>query len=205
MMAKLISIVLVVVLLLLAGCSNSNGVSTPEAEGTELHEVAGPGAEAPEATSVPVPTPTPTSTAPELPEDAVSIDSDIKPPEDTTWISPGKVFIEGLFPGARAEWTLSVHNGNDEDAPFLVTYKEPSHVEEGYDLPLAECPDWLVITETTPVLAPKETRDILIALDIPEDATISMDNWELWVSVKDASQEGTVQTQLASRVLVSMQ
>jgi hypothetical protein len=198
MTAKLISRVFVVGLLLLVGvllvvrCSNSDGVSNPEAEALE-------------ATSGVFTTLTPASTAAELPEDIVSIDSDTKPPEDTTWISPGKVFIEGLFPGARAEWTLVVHNGNDEDAPFLVAYKEPSHVEAGYELPVAECPDWLVITETTPVLAPKETRDILMALDIPEDAAIPADKWELWVSVKDASQEGTVQTQLASRVLVSMQ
>jgi len=61
-----------------------------------------------------------------------------------------------------------------------------------------------VIAETNPVLAPKETRDILIALDIPEDAAIPAEKWELWISVKDASQEGMVQTELASRVPVSM-
>ena len=204
MAAKLVLTVLVIGLLLLVGCSSSNGVSTPEAEVTELDEIEVPGEEAPEPTSLSIATPTPASTTSELPEDAVSIGGDLQPSEDATWISPGKVFIEDLFPGARAEWTLSVHNGNDEDAPFLVAYKEPSHVEAGYEPPLAESPDWVVIAETNPVLAPKETRDILIALDIPEDAAIPAEKWELWVGVKDASQEGMVQTELASRVLVSM-
>jgi hypothetical protein len=37
------------------------------------------------------------------------------PPElyDKIWISPGKVEVGNFFPGARAEYPLTIHNGND--------------------------------------------------------------------------------------------
>ena len=126
-----------------------------------------------------------------------------EPPLDRTWISPGKVQVGNFHPGARAEWNLLVHNGKNTTASFLVTYRYPNYVEEGYNFPTAEVQDWVIIADPTPVLAPKETRAISIVLEMPEDATAPGKLWEFWISVKDTTQTGMVVTELCSRWCVS--
>lgn len=126
------------------------------------------------------------------------------PPEDVTWISPGKVNIANFYPGARAEYPVTIHNGNDYECSFLVSYRYPDHVADGYSKPQSEAQDWVMVVDTTPVLAPYETRSILVVLAIPENAVVAEDNWEFWISVKDASQGGMIQTELCCRWLISM-
>lgn len=128
-----------------------------------------------------------------------------EPPMDRIWISPAKVHIGNFYSGARAEWNLSVHNGNDAVATFEVKYRTPDYVSGGYTEPPAETRNWVIIADSSPVLMPYETRDILIALDVPVAAVITADKWEFWISVKDVTQGGMIQTELCSRWLVQMQ
>lgn len=123
---------------------------------------------------------------------------------DRTWISPGKVHVGNFYPGARAEWSLSVHNGKDTATSFAITYRYPDHVGEGYVKPAVGVQDWVIIADPTPVLAPKETREILVVLAMPEDAVVFAPKWEFWISVMDTTQVGMVQTELCSRWLVTM-
>jgi hypothetical protein len=97
-----------------------------------------------------------------------------------------------------------VHNGKDSAASFLVAYRYPDSVGEGYVKPAKEVQDWVIIADPTPVIAPKETREILVVLEMPEDAAVFAPKWEFWISVKDTTQTGMVQTELCSRWLVSM-
>lgn len=127
------------------------------------------------------------------------------PPMDRTWISPAKVQIGNFYPGARAEWDLTVHNGDNTTAEFAVAYRTPDYVATGYSMPPAEASSWIIIADSSPVLMPYETRDILIALDVPVTAVIAANKWEFWISVKDVTQGGMVQTELCSRWLVAMQ
>ncbi len=127
-----------------------------------------------------------------------------EPPINVTWISPGKVNIGNFYPGARAEYYISIHNGGNTPATFSVTYRYPDHVGEQYVKPPLEVQNWIIIADMTPVIAPKQTMDILIVLEMPEDAVIFAPKWEFWISVKDTTQSGMVQTELASRWLVSM-
>lgn len=136
------------------------------------------------------------------PVDNTSVNGE--PPTDRTWISPAKVHIGNFYSGARAEWDLSVHNGNNAVAEFVVVYRIPDYTSEGYAKPSIEAKDWIIITDSNPVLMPYETRDILIALDVPVTAVITTDKWEFWISVKDVTQGGTIQTELCSRWLVVM-
>jgi len=128
------------------------------------------------------------------------------PPElyDKVWISPGKVNVGHFYPGARAEWPVTIHNGNDQPTEFSVTYKVPGSAEEGYVTAPEEAQDWIIIADPTPVLEAKETREVLIALVMPEGATAPAKKWEFWVAVRDVSQTGMVQTELACRWLVTM-
>lgn len=143
----------------------------------------------------------PANTAPTNGGPTVSYD---EPPADRTWISPGKVHISNFYPGARAEYPLTIHNGREEYCTFEISYKVPNRVEEGYAVAPANFGDWVIIADMTPILAPRETRDILIVVDMPKNATGYPMKFEFWVAVKDLSQTGAVRTEMASRWLVSM-
>lgn len=123
---------------------------------------------------------------------------------ENTWISPAKVQIANMYAGARAEWNLRMHNGNNVLATFAIKYRIADYTEAGYTKAPPEAESWVIIADASPVLMPYETRNILIALEIPINATITADNWEFWISVKETSQGGTVQTELCSRWLVQM-
>jgi hypothetical protein len=127
------------------------------------------------------------------------------PPElyDKTWISPGKVEVGNFYPGARAEYPLSIHNGNDEPAEFSVTYRVTNNTAEGYVSAPDEAQQWVIIADPAPVLAAKETREVLIAVEMPKGAE-APPKWEFWIAVKDVTQTGMVQTELACRWLVEM-
>lgn len=127
-----------------------------------------------------------------------------EPPEDRTWISPGKVQVGNFFPGARAEWGITIHNGADEDRRFKVEYRKADRVQEGFGFAPEGAKDWIIIANADPVLAPKETRDILVVLDLPIDAVVPP-KWEFWISVKDVSEKSMITTALCSRWLIYMQ
>jgi len=128
-----------------------------------------------------------------------------QPPEDQTWISPGKVHIANFYPGARAEYSMTIHNGGSKEASFAVAYRYPDHVGEGYSKPTEEVQEWVIVADATPLLAPRETRNVLVVLEMPKDAVEALGpRWEFWVSVKDLSQDGMVQTELCSRWFVHM-
>lgn len=122
---------------------------------------------------------------------------------DKTWISPAMVQIGNYYPGARAEWSLRLHNGGDTMAEFLVSYRYPDYIKEGYNTAPPEARDWVIITDPTPVLAPKETREILVVLAVPKDVVVTSKQWEFWVSVVEQT-GGMVRTEMCSRWLVSM-
>jgi len=127
------------------------------------------------------------------------------PPElyDKVWISPAEVDVGNFFAGARAEWPVRIHNGNDQPTKFSVTYSKPSTTAEGFVTAPNEAQDWVIIADATPVLAPKADKDVLIAVEMPKGAT-APEKWEFLIVVKDITQTGMVQTELACRWLVTM-
>lgn len=184
-MKRIILALIAVLLVLSVGCAQSNMPPADNPPGTD-------GVSSPDGGS----TPPGDSTNIVLPADA--------PPENVTWISPGKVNVSNFYPGARAEYPITIHNGNDFACTFNVTYRYPDHVGEGYSKPPAEAQDWVMVVDTTPMLAPQETREVLIVLEIPEGMVVIEQEWEFWVSVMDMSQTGTVRTELCCRWLISM-
>lgn len=106
--------------------------------------------------------------------------------------------------GATATWLLTIHNGKDEPAQFEVKYREPSKVEEGYVKAPSMIQDWVIISDPAPVLEAFETREVEIAVVMPEDAESPGPKWEFWIAVKDVTQGGMIQTELACKWLVTM-
>lgn len=177
-------VLVMVCMLVLVGCVGSGSVAVLE----------------------PSPTPTLTATPVGVAPAAsfASVTPSGEPPVDRTWISPGKVMISNFYPGARAEYPITIHNGELEDRVFSVTYRDPNHVAEGYVKAPAVVQDWVMVVDPTPVLGPRETRDILVVVEMPSDAEVFAEKWEFWVSIRDASQTGMVQTELSARWLVKM-
>jgi hypothetical protein len=128
---------------------------------------------------------------------------DNPPPEDVTWISPGKVTVTNFYPGATAEYPVTIHNGNNDFTSFSVNYRSPDNMATGYARPPAEVQYWVIIADETPILAPRETRDILVTLTMPANAAVFSEKWEFWISISDATQSGQVQTAMAIRWLIS--
>lgn len=141
------------------------------------------------------------------PEVEIPFDDEEFLPPDATWISPGKVHVGNYYPGARAEWPLTIYNSKDVEATFSVLYRYPDFVTEGYDKPPLEAGDWISICtdyEHTVTLKPQETRDVLVALVMPSDVIIESKKWEFWVGVTEVGRGGLVMTELAVRWLVRM-
>ena len=208
-----------------------------------------------------------------------------EPPETRTWISPGKVQIGNFYPGATAEWPVTIHYGptetdyftsitaegqtddfavlsrplyqdspdsvqaleclDDTDSPKLndspvavsydaetqtliidglapddnrtlvirysydlpatfAVYYEPSHNRtDGYEMAPDEAQDWIVIAEPTPVLMPFETREIMVSISLPPDATVP-DQWEFLIAMVNKSEGGNIAIEMCSRWMISM-
>jgi len=122
---------------------------------------------------------------------------------DKVWISPGKVEVGKFYPGATAAYPLTIHNGNDQPAEFSITYRVSNDTAEGFVIAPEEAQDWVIITDATPVIAPKDTIEVMIEVVMPKGAE-APEKWEFQVVVKDASQAGMIQTELACRWLITM-
>lgn len=101
-----------------------------------------------------------------------------------------------------------------QNFPSVMTIKESSGKEysiksEGcLDKPefLYLCPelkDWVIIVDSTPVIAPRSSRDVLVTLDMPEGVSVP-DKWEFWVSTRESVKAGFAVAEMASRWLISM-
>jgi hypothetical protein len=126
-----------------------------------------------------------------------------EPPADRTWLSPGIVQVSNFYPGARAEYNVTVHNGSNTPTTFAVTYREPSYVAIGYVKAPLEAQNWVIIADGTPILAPRETRDILVTLAMPGGVINYPMKWVFWISVMDKTQSGMVTTEIISTWQVS--
>ena len=122
---------------------------------------------------------------------------------DNNWTSPAEVKIGNYYPGAVAEWKIKIHNGNDIYSKFLIAYSIPIKTREGYSMPPEGVADWVIIADSTPVLAPKETREVLVSLAIPKGIVVEEKRWEFQISVLELGQ-GNIQTETATRWLVTM-
>lgn len=128
-----------------------------------------------------------------------------RPPNTSNWIHPGKTYIENYEPGSSKEFILEVHNGNAFSANFTVDYRHPDEPLEGYSKAPSDARGWVWISHRRPELDPYETLMVTIRLGMPTSGgNLTASKWEFWLGVIDQSQTGLVQTELASRVLVTM-
>lgn len=147
----------------------------------------------------------PSSENPTPSQNSTSNTTNATPPETSTWISPGKVYVDNYVASTSVEYELQVHNGNPHEATFTVDYRVPDNVMEGYERPTSEVRDWVRFSEKRPLLQPYETRIVTIRLAVPSTAVVPGDKWEFWIGVMDQSQTGNIWTELCQRWLITME
>jgi hypothetical protein len=179
--------------------TTSPGVPTETTSPTPTEPITPVPTKEPEPTSPPATSPTNPPGSRENP--LVGI---VNPPIDESWFSPGKVQIGNYYPGGRASWPITIYNGKDKEALFTVSYREPDYTEEGFQKAPPEARDWIIVADSTPIIPPKEKKEVLITLMVPENITGLPDRWEFWISIMDTTQSGLVVTELGSRWLVTM-
>jgi len=123
-------------------------------------------------------------------------------PDDQTWLSPGKIQVTDLRPGDSVSQKIKIHNGNDRATTFLIYFRVPDYIENGFITAPAEARHWVVITEGPLVVASRETKEFQITLDLPDNSSTPK-QWEFWIGVKEAK-EGGLTTELCARWLVTM-
>lgn len=126
------------------------------------------------------------------------------PPNDSTWISPGKIQVTNFHAGATVEYPITIHNGKSVLTSFTVKYRYPDHVGDGYSKPVSDAGSWVTIAEPIPVLTPFETRDVMVSITLPNDVKDLPKQWEFWTAVMDDSQSGMVRAENCTRWLVDM-
>ena len=116
--------------------------------------------------------------------------------------SPGKYHIDNLIPGRQADLPITLHNGSDEVCTLIIAYRIPDFVDDGYVMAPSSASGWLIIPDKILEIRPREKKETILTIDIPEGATTTA-KWEFWVSIKDSSQTGMVQTEGCMRVFVN--
>ena len=116
-------------------------------------------------------------------------------------IDPGKVFVDNLFPGAEADYKITVYNQNDYETTFAVKVREPDYTETDYE-PLPY-PDWVTVTPDLVTIGAMEQSEVLVVVRMPEDAVYSGKKAETWISFMEQETEGMVKIDIASRLLIS--
>ena len=128
--------------------------------------------------------------------------------ENVAWIYPGKVYIGNLSPGAQGEWTLRIHNERNIPNIFKVYLRRPDWTDSAYEVFPEKFDSWIIIdvVDGQVEVPPKSVQEILITVKMPSDHFAAGKKYEMWIGVRDGSQEGLmVQTELCGRMLISTQ
>ncbi len=121
--------------------------------------------------TLPTQTNVPPSTLPKVVEKA--------PPDTSSWMSPAKVTLSNFHLGARAEYPITIHNGNEKDTKFSIIVDAAAYTASGYlKAPVDILQEWVLVADTTPVLARFETRELLVTLEMP--SSLKEDKLKFW-------------------------
>lgn len=122
-------------------------------------------------------------------------------PKNSNWISPGKVFVSGIYPGGRATYFVNIHNGKDKDSVFSIVARDVDKFDLGYkNLPLS----WIFIENEFPLIKAGDTIAVPIYVEIPLNYQESYrEKMEFLVSVVDTGHSGNVIIELCSKWLIT--
>lgn len=96
-------------------------------------------------------------------------------------VSPARVHIDGLRPGARASFELKVHNGHDGPRTFSLATCTPWDLKEGR----CELPDagWVEFSPVTLAVPAGDSGEVTVTVSVPRDEQWAYGDWETWLGV----------------------
>jgi len=95
-------------------------------------------------------------------------------------------------------WKLKVGGLNINESRTLTL----NYVWDRYSAPPEKTGDWLLISESTPIIGAQSTRLVLVSLMMPKGET-APDKWELSISVSEIT-NATIQTEMRAQTLIKM-
>jgi hypothetical protein len=99
-------------------------------------------------------------------------------------ISPAKVHIDGLYPGARASFELTIHNRHDSPRAFSLAARTPWDPREGRsELPNASWVDFAPARVQVPA---NDSSEVTVTVSVPGDEQWKHGDWETWLGVTPA-------------------
>lgn len=121
-------------------------------------------------------------------------------------ILPGRVYIKELVSGVVSQGTITICNNSNEPTSFSVKYRYPDYVlaADGYVKASTDVPNWISISDISPLVPAHSTRTITISILVPENAEVPGEKWEFWIGVIDQGQTGMVKAELCQRWLITM-
>ena len=118
-------------------------------------------------------------------------------------IDPGKVYIDNLYPGARAEFTITVYNQNDYETTFVVRARKPDYTAEDKGYGVFPYPEWITATPNRVTIGAGDNDEVLIVVAMPKNADYSGKKSEVWISFMEEATEGMIKVELCSRVFIT--
>jgi len=116
-------------------------------------------------------------------------------------IDPGKVYIDNLHPGAKADFLINVYNQSEQEVAFEVKARGPDYTEVGYDA--LSYLGWITITPDRLTIAANKQSEVRVVVTMPADADYSGKKSEVWISFMEQETQGMVKIELCSRVMIS--
>jgi len=118
--------------------------------------------------------------------------------------STNEIKIEGFKPDFARY--LTIEYDHQSSTTYSVYYRNPDTLKAGYSAPPAGAQSWIIIADPSPVLAPYETREVMVTLMMPSKA-VAPDKWSFWVGVTEKSNAGAgvaISIELCSTWLICM-
>lgn len=122
--------------------------------------------------------------------------------KNVVWITPGKVTVDNLYAGAKAEYPIRIHNPNKVSTTFSLYGREAASTTEGYSKLPVELLKWVTITPSSLIVPAQSTGQALITVQIGKDK-LTTKKQEFWIGVMDDSQKGVVRSEICSRWMLS--
>jgi len=116
-------------------------------------------------------------------------------------IGSGKVIVSNYICGAKVEAQVTISNEDAVGHSYLVSYRYPDNVDDGYSKPPMDADKWVTIGDSNPYIEAGGFVTIPIILKVPDGADVPA-KWSFWVSVIEQGQSGMVQIEYAQKWLI---
>jgi len=116
-------------------------------------------------------------------------------------VDPGKVYIDNLYPGTKAEVQVTVTNQNDHEITLIAAARQPDYTTAGYEpLPYR---GWVTCNPAEVAIPAGGKTKITVTIAMPQGAAYEGKQAEAWIGFVEKGSTSTAQIGV-TRLLISM-